>query len=366
MLNYEFPPLGGGASPVSYEIAKGYVRLGHRVTVVTMGYRGLPKHEVKDGIEIYRVPCLRSKKEICHPWEQLTYNISAKRFLRKHLKHNHYDINHTHFIIPTGIVSLWVKKKFGIPYIITSHGSDVPGYNKDRFKFLHKFTKPILNVVCRDALIVTVPSNSLRNLILKNINPDLKKKTIVLPNGSSDFYMKGIKKENIIVSSGRMHVGKGFQYIIRAFNELNPESWKLFLLGDGPYKKELVKNAKGNPNIIFTGWINNNTKRYRSILNKAKIFVLLSEFESQGIVYLEAMSAGCAILASNISACKETVSPNVGYLVNRKNIAEIKKKLKELMYDDVRLNQMMSKARKRYEDNYKWDKIIKKYEALLR
>ena len=31
MLNYEFPPLGGGASPVSYEIAKGYVKLGHKV-----------------------------------------------------------------------------------------------------------------------------------------------------------------------------------------------------------------------------------------------------------------------------------------------------------------------------------------------
>jgi len=29
MLNYEFPPLGGGASPVSYEIAKGYVELGN-------------------------------------------------------------------------------------------------------------------------------------------------------------------------------------------------------------------------------------------------------------------------------------------------------------------------------------------------
>lgn len=28
MLNYEFPPLGGGASPVSYELAKGYVDLG--------------------------------------------------------------------------------------------------------------------------------------------------------------------------------------------------------------------------------------------------------------------------------------------------------------------------------------------------
>lgn len=37
MLNYEFPPLGGGASPVSYEIAKGYTKLGHDVDVVTMG-----------------------------------------------------------------------------------------------------------------------------------------------------------------------------------------------------------------------------------------------------------------------------------------------------------------------------------------
>ena len=34
VLNYEFPPLGGGASPVSYEIARGYVKLGQKVDVV--------------------------------------------------------------------------------------------------------------------------------------------------------------------------------------------------------------------------------------------------------------------------------------------------------------------------------------------
>ena len=45
MLNYEFPPLGGGASPVSYSIAKGYVSLGHSVTVVTMGFHSLAAFE---------------------------------------------------------------------------------------------------------------------------------------------------------------------------------------------------------------------------------------------------------------------------------------------------------------------------------
>lgn len=52
VLNYEFPPLGGIASPVSYEIAKGYVKLGHKVSIVTMHYEELPYHEVKEGIEL--------------------------------------------------------------------------------------------------------------------------------------------------------------------------------------------------------------------------------------------------------------------------------------------------------------------------
>ena len=114
--------------------------MGHKVDVVTMGFKGLLEYEVRDGINIHRVKCLREKKEICHPWEQLSYLISAKRFLRKHLRENRYDVCHCHFIIPTGILALWLKKKFGLEYIITAHGSDVPGYNTDRFKFLHYFT----------------------------------------------------------------------------------------------------------------------------------------------------------------------------------------------------------------------------------
>ena len=47
MLNYEFLPLGGGAAPVSYEIAKGYVELWHEVTVVTMAFQGLKKFEIR-------------------------------------------------------------------------------------------------------------------------------------------------------------------------------------------------------------------------------------------------------------------------------------------------------------------------------
>jgi hypothetical protein len=61
-LNYEFPPLGGGASPVSYELSRELVSQGHAIDLVTMGFDGLPSHETVDGINVYRVPCLRKRR----------------------------------------------------------------------------------------------------------------------------------------------------------------------------------------------------------------------------------------------------------------------------------------------------------------
>ena len=45
MLNYEYPPLGGGASPVTKSLAEELVTLGHTVDVVTMSFKGLKEKE---------------------------------------------------------------------------------------------------------------------------------------------------------------------------------------------------------------------------------------------------------------------------------------------------------------------------------
>jgi len=55
MLNYEFPPLGGGGGIASYKLSKGFVQLGHQVDYLTSHYQNLKKFEVIDGINVYRV-----------------------------------------------------------------------------------------------------------------------------------------------------------------------------------------------------------------------------------------------------------------------------------------------------------------------
>jgi glycosyltransferase involved in cell wall biosynthesis len=364
-LNYEFPPLGGGGSAVSFEIAKGLAKLNHQIDVVTMGYRDLPSVEKIEGIKIYRVKCFRKKKEICKTHEMLSYVVAATFFLPKLIKKEHYDICHCHFLIPTGLLALLMKKICGLNYVITAHGSDIPGHNKDRFTIEHRFTKPLISLICKNAKVITTPSNQLKKELVESIGLNFQEKILVLPNGSRDFYEKGIKKENIIYSSGRLVELKGFQYLIKAFNNLSQNDWSLYIVGDGPYKEELQKMAAQNPRIVFIGWLDNHGEKYAEIVNKAKIFCLLSVSESQGISMIEAMGVGCAVLVSNIPTFKETVKSSFGILVDRENVEAVTGKLSELIKNPALLLRLMAGAKTEYESIYEPNKIVKKYENIL-
>jgi glycosyltransferase involved in cell wall biosynthesis len=361
MLNYEFPPLGGGGSPVSYEIAKGYVKLGHSVDVVTMGFKGLPNYEKKDGINIYRVKCLRSKKEICHPWEQLTYIISAKRFLKQHLKTHSYDINHTHFIIPTGIIALWLKKNYNLPYIITSHGSDVLSYNNKRiFKYVYPLVKNQWKEVIKEAKYTITPSKFLQDKIKEQTKQG---KFIVIPNGIEKNKFKPMKKEKRILVVARLFINKGVQDILDGLKpiskELKEKGWKIDIVGEGPYRNSLENKSKKNnlQNIVkFHGWIDNNSKKMKELYGKASIFISASWFENMSIVLLEALSAGCNVIATNAGGNPEVIA--------KENLFEIKnpKELSEKIKKTINLKN----KRILLDKNFDWDSVIKKYESILK
>lgn len=304
-LNYEYPPIGGGAAPVAKDIAEALVARGHEVTVVTMGYGNLPAHEIIEGVEIFRLKCLRSKEAVCYPWEQLTYIIAAKKFLKKHLETSQYDINHTHFIIPTGVIAKWIKKHYNIPYVIMSHGSDVPGYNQKRFKLMHKFLRKPWKNILNNAKALHVPSQFLKDLIMKS-KPD--QQCLVTPHGIDlDKYRKE-PKENIILTMSRLQPHKGIQFVIAAFaeivNELD-ERWELHIAGDGPYRsalEELVAKNNLQDSVVFHGWLESKSREHIDLLAKSKIFVSASSVESFGVSVAEAIASDCRVILSDIEA----------------------------------------------------------------
>ena len=107
------------------------VKLGNEVDIVTMGFRGLPAYEEVEGVNVYRLPSERKRKDICHTREMLPYVLSAFSHVKRLTATRKYDINHTHFIFPDGVLAWTLEHLSGLPYVITAHGSDVPGFNPD-------------------------------------------------------------------------------------------------------------------------------------------------------------------------------------------------------------------------------------------
>ena len=356
VLNYEFPPLGGGASPVSYDICKYLVQRGHRVVVITMGYKDLEKHEIIDGIEIYRLTCIRSKVNVCHPWEQLSYIISAVIFLKKHLKQNEYDVNHTHFIIPTGVISKWLKKKYGIPYVITAHGSDVLGHNNKRFRWLYSLLKNPWCSIVRNAKVVVAPSEYLKDLMTRS---EKSANYVVIPNGIDTDLFKPLEKKPYLLVMSRLQETKAVDVIIRALARVELEDWKLVIAGDGPQRtnlEELIKSLQLENKVVFKGWIKGRSKEHLELLGHAAIFVSASRVENCPTSILEALSARCKVVASNIDAHCQMLEKN-GRLFVKDDVEELAKILQEEM--------TLEKSNDIDLKNWKWESIIDKYEESL-
>jgi glycosyltransferase involved in cell wall biosynthesis len=364
LLNYEFPPLGGGSSPVTREIGKRYVQRGHSVDVVTMGFDDLPKKEAVDGMMVLRVPSLRRRIETCRVHELMSYVYSARRFLTNRLNHTHYDVNHTHFLLPTGLVARAMKRKFGLPYIVSGHGSDIPGYNPDRFGWTHRVTRPTLRRVGNDASRVTVMSNYLADLVRENVADYAPEHLIKIPNGIDSKKFRPGEKKKIILSTGRLLRRKGFQHLIRAVSD-DDIGYEVHICGDGPMLDELrTAAASSRTKVVLHGWVDNQSDYYRDLLSSAAIYVLASERENSSIALLEGMSAGCATITTNASGCPETVG-DAGVLVEPSSTTDLRQAILSIIGNDELRLSLQRHAVKRVRTLFDWDRIVDRYEKEL-
>ena len=188
-------------------------------------------------------------------------------------------------------------------------------HNNDK-KYITKVIDSI-----RDFDYFVVVSDNLRKFYENKIG---KTKCIYIPNVIDSLPDKRSKLTNKnIITIGRLSPEKGQKDLIDVFKMVNKElpKTKLFMVGDGPLKKELenyTKELKLTNKIIFTGFLGNNEKE-KYILDSS-IFILPSYTESFGLVLIEAMSYGLPCIAFDTSdGAKELLKNNVGILVKDRN-----------------------------------------------
>jgi len=360
---YEFPPLGGGGSRVVDGLSRQLVDDGHEVDVVTMGFRGLPGHEVVDGVNVHRVPCVRLKEHHCTMAEAAAYLFAAMARIKRLVARRSYDVNHTHFILPDGFNAFRVEKRTGLPYVITAHGSDVPGYNPHRARLAHRLLAPAWRRVTRGASMLVCPSRSIADLVTRQ-DPGLA--TTEIPYGFEiGRYRTDLPRRKRILVVTRMLERKGVQHLLQAVSDL-PIEHELHLVGDGPSLPTLRKMAAGiGKTIVFHGWLDNRSEELTSLYESSEIFALPSEAENFPVSLMEAMSAGLAVVTTRGTGCEEVVG-TTGVLVGPGNPSEIRAALEGLTGNPERCRELGAAARDRLGNEFGWPSVARRYVRVYR
>lgn len=265
----------------------------------------------------------------------------------KTLKYYNPDLVIAH--MPSGII---FANKIGLEFSAAVHCSDIevltnPLYGIYFKKELEKGYKNSKKIACR--------SDVLKNKFLK-LYPEYKDKTFTAFSGIKFEPVKKEWQNNSkikIVTCAQLIKRKNIDKVINACSEL--ENVELTVIGAGKEKTYLEKLS---PKTIFTGQLPH--KNVLEIMKKSDIFVLPSQNETFGMVYLEAMGCGCITICAKNDGIDGIIEDGVnGFLTTPSTVKETLLKIINLpdkneilrnTYSTI-LNYTGKKAAQNYLDN---------------
>lgn len=172
-------------------------------------------------------------------------------------------------------------------------------------------------------------------------------------------------KTKTILYIGRLENRKGLKYLLRAFELLakRRKDVQLLIAGSGPDEKRLRQYVRDNKisRVTFLGYISEEDKIYH--LHKADLFCSPAHYgESFGIVLLEAMAAGCPIVAGD-NVGYQSVMADTGAisLVNPLDTVDFARRL-ELMAFNQPLRDLWLTWAKDYVTQFNYGRISQLYE----
>jgi len=176
------------------------------------------------------------------------------------------------------------------------------------------------------------------------------------------------KNSKILLMLAEYDLRKGHNYIINVMEKIisHNKNIYLFIFGYGVKSvvQKLVLKSKASSNIF----LNNFEENQFGLIDQSDILVISSqEYESFGYTAVEAMSLKKVVISTNFGGVKEIILNNkTGYLVNKRNPDSFAKKILYLLNNDKIKKRMENKSYLHYKRFFTSEKMIKKYNKLIR
>lgn len=319
MMTNNYKPFIGGV-PISVErLAEGLRRQGHQVTIFAPDFEG-----AKDEENVVRYRTFYRKPE-----KGIMVGTCLDPKIRRAFKEKRFDVIHVHHPIPAGEAALRLGEKYSIPVVYTYH---------TRYEeYLHHLLPLRGRVLSRCMKEILVPEylTAFMNRCDLVISPTAKMKEYleeqnvktniaVLPTGldQGSFVWDSRRTQEIrsehgkgrpwlFATTARLEKEKNLSFLLRGVAELKRRigpCFRVMVIGNGSEAETLRRQAVElgiEEDVVFTGAVPNTEVRH--YLHAADAFLFASKSETQGIVLLEAMAAGCPVVAVKASGVVDVV-----------------------------------------------------------
>lgn len=363
MLNYEFPPIGGGAANANLCLLKEFAgKSDLRVDVLTSAAKpGFFTEQFSENITIYKVGLHKKSLHLWRRIEVIEWLIKARGHYRRLVRENKYDLTHAFFGFPTGY--LCERGAGAMPYIISLRGSDVPGSNV-RLRLDYKILAPVFKRIWSNAAALVACSEGLKARALE-----------FLPSASIDVIPNGVDLERFrpregrekteclrLLTVGRLSATKRVEMLIEAVEILRNENIKIHLTvaGGGAMErplKQMIKH-KGLSRIVeIAGHVE--SEGMPALYRRSDILVSATMQEGMSNAMLEAMASGLPIVTTRCEGVEELVGDN-GTVLGEADAETIAGAVKRIAHDREVYRRMSEAARNR-ANSFTWSSVADRY-----
>ena len=328
-----------------HEQAKALMARGHEVVVIScVGVMPMmkklrpkqaevaartPEHDVIDGVEVYFPRCLTlGNAGEKYLGGRLLAHAALPIAKRLH-KQKPFDVVHAHMLPRDGHAGLLTARALGVPFALTVHGTDI----------FHYFI-PGKEPWARNQMIAreTDALMAVSNLLMSRVAPYRGEGKIsrIVPNGV-DLSLVPEETNNTpraVISVGTLKARKCMDRTLEAFAQLADDypDATLTIVGIGEMEQQLksrIAELGLEKRVTLTGGLPHEQVMAR--MAQSDLFVLPSWGEGYGIVYIEAMAAGCISVGAKDEGIEDTIIDGEnGFLVPAGDIDEIRRVMKNV------------------------------------
>jgi glycosyltransferase involved in cell wall biosynthesis len=354
------PPKQGG---IEHYCAEFYPRIVSEGCVVDLyarsSYTGQPWYSQSEfhGIQVISLPSI--------PIRGLDALISSGLAVLAILS-KHYDIVHFHALGPalfSCIPKLFSKAKV----VVTCHGLD---WQRAKWgKSSSRLIKMGEQSAIRYADQIVAVSEALQDYFYDTYGQEIS----YIPTAPAKYlesdpgfeYLKslGLKKGKYLLFLGRLVPEKRPDLLIRAFQYLQPEGWKLAFIGGNSdasnFNAHITELSQQSPHILFLG--EHKGRRLAELVRGAGFFVLPSDLEGLPLAMLEAMFEQIPVVASDIPPHRQLVGNDRGLLFRAGSLDGCVAALDWAIRHPRQMREMAEAAKQHVRYHYNWSEIAREH-----